>query len=639
MRKTAFVCFGSDGEKASLVYHELPRKESGEEFFVFMSPDRPGQAEILRPLFRTAISASRLGHPIHFFSNFIDHMKESIQQIETEEDPLRGSLVVIMIRRGSEIYLFHPRRSVSLHWDGVAGTEGPIGKLPGMRELCLVKPEDQGDLFKHGAGEDFTLEYFVAPEGEHTIVFTPSKEFTERYREELRNSVLFPSFEVPAERGVEIAVSRSFPALHWSTADRAGIEENPAGRKLRFRRIPIPVVVGAATALAALLIVFGPLRKSRQEGVPEQSVPLLSAQDESIVQQEVPADAPVTERSAPRTPESVEGGELVEVDRIQLREAWKTKFTAPVTSSPVYFDGSVYFGCRDGHLYAYTPDGTLKWEYASGAGIGASPACGDGRVIGADYAGAVFCLDAHTGEKLWAFSAREKIVSSPRLHGDLVIIGTMEGKLIALALADGSRRWAQKVGNGIWSTSSIGGDYIITTTTDGSLIKLDHSGSISWRVKPGGGILSSPLCIEEKNLVVFGTKDRYVYAYSLSRGDLMWRFVTQGEVNGAPVADEDRIYIGSEDGNIYALSLTGQPLWKRHLGGAILSRPLLSDRAVFVTSYGSKVTAIEREGGKVISEFKTASPVYSSPARGVRRLYFGSNGGTFYALRLYAGDA
>jgi outer membrane protein assembly factor BamB len=211
----------------------------------------------------------------------------------------------------------------------------------------------------------------------------------------------------------------------------------------------------------------------------------------------------------------------------------------------------------------------------------------------------------------------------------------MEGRIFALTLKDGSRLWSQRIGNAIWATSSIGEDFVIAATMDGSLIRFDHSGNIIWRVKPGGGILASPLCLDRENLVVFGTKDRYIYAYSLTRGDLMWRFVTQGEVNGTPVSDGERILIGSEDGHLYALTNTGRLLWKQNMGGAILSRPLVVDETVFVTSYGSRAIALERKTGKIISEYKTASPVYSSPAHDGERLYFGSNGNVFYALNRF----
>ena len=75
--------------------------------------------------------------------------------------------------------------------------------------------------------------------------------------------------------------------------------------------------------------------------------------------------------------------------------------------------------------------------------------------------------------------------------------------------------------------------------------------------------------------------------------------------------------------------------WRRAVGGAVLSKPLVMDDQVFVTHYGSKLVAVERETGEVSGEFKADSPIYSSPAYSGDRLFFGSNGGVFYVLNLH----
>jgi outer membrane protein assembly factor BamB len=169
-------------------------------------------------------------------------------------------------------------------------------------------------------------------------------------------------------------------------------------------------------------------------------------------------------------------------------------------------------------------------------------------------------------------------------------------------------------------------------------VRLDHNGKIEWRVKPGGGILSSPLCLEGDDLIVFGSKDTYIYAYSLSRGSLMWRAVTGGQVNGAAVSDGETILIGSDDGYIYALSLSGQIRWKRDLGGAVKSRPLIVEGTALITSYGARIYALNVQSGEITGEHRVDAPVYSSPIHDGTKVYFGSNDGTFHALWMY-GDA
>jgi outer membrane protein assembly factor BamB len=625
MRKTAFVCLGDEGKKDTLVYHELPRKESGEELFVFMSLQNHEHDDIMRNLYREAISISRLGHPTHYFARFIEALKSVGGGIGAEALMPPGSITMIMIRRDREVYLLLGTDVEPVLWDGEHGVEMPFSPLSGVKELPLKEEGGQADLFTTTVEDHFALYRFNVPDGNRTLLIAPDKEFRERYRETLRNSIFFPGFELPAAGQLGIATSRTIPALHW----HFGLERESAPARPghpRLKRISVPAIVGVLTLAVAVFLVFGPFRAGRNgNDIPEENV-LLSANDVDSEDERV-SDTPEIEPAA-ESAATAEGA-------LSLDVVWKETFDKPVTSSPLFGSGLIFFGCRDGSMYAFEPSGAQRWKYASGQGIGASPYFVDGLVVGANYAGDVFCLDVSAGERMWSTSVRTKVVSSPRGNGDMVVVGTMEGRLVALSLKDGASIWSQKLGRAIWATPTVGDDYIVVTTTDGSLIKLNHEGKISWRVKPGGEINSSPLVIEDRDIIVFGSQDKFVYAYSLSNGDLMWRFVTGGEVNGSGAAEGDDLYIGSQDGYLYALSINGVLKWRRAVGGAVLSKPLVTDDQVFVTNYGSKLVAVDRETGEVAGEFRAGSPIYSSPSHDGDRIFFGSNGGVFYVLNLY----
>lgn len=616
---------GTDGRKNTFIYQELPRKTSGEEFFIFFSPGKPEQEARLRSLFRDAISASRLGHPVNYFVHFIDRLEEVIDRGATADELLSGTLMMILIRRGEESYLFHNRDVELMHWNGEQGRAEPLESIPEISEVPLARGKEQQDLFRRSIADQFILRLFEITGGSHTVLLVPSREFADRHMETLKDSVFFPSFEIPADVGVAIETSRTFPAIHWSADDGKGGEPMVERSGQRFRRLSFPMAAGIITGLIAILIFFGPFRRKEPEPSLTDPTILLSATDDES------AATPDDENRLDEAVSSYEKNEQI----VTLNEAWKKSFDKPVTSSPVYHEGKVIFGCRDGFMYAFSSTGEPLWQYRSGDGIGASPACIADRVIGANYSGDVFCLNVDSGDKIWSCPAKAKIVSSPMVSENLLLVGTMEGRLIAIDLENGSKLWSQKLGAAIWANTSIGENYIIAATTDGSLVKLKRDGTILWRIKPGGGILSSPLCMNDENLVIFGTKDKYIYGYSISNGDLMWRQATGDEANGSPVTDGTTIFIGSEDGQLYALTTRGQLRWKRNLGGSILSRPLLIDGTIYVTSYASKLVAIDTDSGEVIGEYRTASPVYSSPTHDGRRIFFGSNTGVFYSLWLF----
>ena len=625
MKRTSFVCFGAQGNKDSLVYQEIPGRDGGEEFFLFFSPGEPAQEPLLRTLFREAVSASRLGAPEHYFTRFIAQFRAQTEGAAGDGDVIGGALIMIQIRRGDDVYILSNRDAELVHWDGGTGWRHPADSLRGFSEVPLGDGGDQRDLFHRSAEDIFMLNRFAIGDGEHTLILAPSADFVARHAESLRNSVFFPAFEFPREMGIELAVTRSFPALRWKSEVReeAAPDNRTVARPKRFRTSV--VAVGLAATLV-LVIFLGPFLKHYRSPVSRQPSALLGASD---------AAKPDSTASgaAPRNTAAV-GEARAEMNRpaqLAFSESWRAKLKAAVTSSPRSYDGKIYVGCRDGSLYAYTSEGKPLWSYRSGSGIGASPCFAGGRVICANYRGDLFCLDANTGAAIWSFAAGSKIVSSPQARENLVVAGTVDGRLVAVRSDNGRRLWERKIGVSIWASPVVAQDYVIAATTDGFLVRLDPRGKIVWRVNAGGGIFSSPLCIEEQNLVVFGG-GRYVNGYSLTGGKRIWRFSAGSPVDGAPSRGGDAIFVGTNNGNLYALGLDGAQLWRCRVGGAVHSRPLVAGTVVLVTTYASRLIAVDAASGKIAGEFRAASPAYSSPEGDGKRVYFGTNSGVLHAV-------
>ncbi len=634
MKRTSFVCFGAQGTKDALVYQEIPGREGGEEFFLFFSPGTPEQEPVLRALFREAVSASRLGAPAHYFSRFLEQVQTLAKDAGEERDILRDVLIMIEIRRGNDVHILCNRDAALVHGDGRTGRRDSAESLKGFSEVPLREGKDQRDLFRQAPEDMFALYHFTLADGEHTVILAPSAEFVARYDESLRNSVFFPSFEFPRDMGMDLAVSRSFPALHWKggTGEEIAVpEERPVSGR---RRINVPIAAGALAGAIALVILFGSLATRDTSPGPAETKALLGAVDA--------AKKESSESGVAGTPSTMVGkgsDGADEAERFDLSEAWKTVFGAPITSSARYCRGKVYFGCRDGYFYAFTPEGELAWKYRSGAGIGASPCCAEDRVICADYRGAVTCLDANSGKALWSFQTRSKIVSTPERSGDIVFAATTDGRIFAVRLGDGRKLWEKKLGPSIRANLAVGKDYILAVTTDGALVRLDRKGTILWRTNVGAGVASSPACDQERDRVVLGAKDGAVHGFSLSKGERRWRFRADSAVDGSPACDRDAIYIGTEKGTLYSLSFDGELRWKRDVGGAVRSKPLIAGAADFVTTYAAELVAVDAASGKQTGMFRAASPIYSSPGTDGKQIYFGSNGGVFHALRLGAAAA
>jgi outer membrane protein assembly factor BamB len=212
---------------------------------------------------------------------------------------------------------------------------------------------------------------------------------------------------------------------------------------------------------------------------------------------------------------------LYAVDAKTGQEKWKFKTGEdPVNynqtglqSSPAVVDGVVYFGCRDSNFYAVdAATGQEKWKYKI-TWVNASAAVRDGTVyFGTSIPAFFIALDAGTGKERFKFDAHTPVFSSPALAGGLAYFGSFNGSLYAVNLADGKLVWEFQTESAKKNAPAY--------------------------LKPDGGLNSAAIftsnCFE----------DMYRAAGKL---------FSLGAIVSSPVVDHGVVYVGSADGNLYAL--------------------------------------------------------------------------------------
>lgn len=124
-----------------------------------------------------------------------------------------------------------------------------------------------------------------------------------------------------------------------------------------------------------------------------------------------------------------------------------------------------------------------------------------------------------------------------------------------------------------------------------------------------------------KRLFVGSSQSDHLTAYDTDTGQQLWRFYTQGPVRLAPVAWRDRVYFGSDDGQLYCLDAAeGALIWKfcaapsnrKVLGNQrmismwpVRGGPVLRDGRIYFAAgvwsmEGVFVYALDAEDGQVI---------------------------------------
>lgn len=105
-------------------------------------------------------------------------------------------------------------------------------------------------------------------------------------------------------------------------------------------------------------------------------------------------------------------------------------------------DGTIYFGSWDGHLYAASPAGAIRWAVDLKDRVTSAPAVSaDGRILVATFEGTMCAVREVDGRPVldWEAEANARY-SSPLVSSDgRVYVGTLDGRLSAYALADGQK--------------------------------------------------------------------------------------------------------------------------------------------------------------------------------------------------------
>jgi outer membrane protein assembly factor BamB len=179
-------------------------------------------------------------------------------------------------------------------------------------------------------------------------------------------------------------------------------------------------------------------------------------------------------------------------------------------------DGVVYIGCRDAHVYAIdAATGRKKWDYpTSKSWVIGTPAVYNGIVyVGTSDSSRFMALDAKTGRLKLNFDAKAYMFSSAAIAGDIAYVGDHNGRLYAVDVKTGKQAWE-------FQTEASKADPLKVMDADG-------------RLK------------QEAFAPLFGDfEDMYIDFY---------RFISIGAILSSPAVSKGVVFVGSMDGNLYAL--------------------------------------------------------------------------------------
>lgn len=132
-------------------------------------------------------------------------------------------------------------------------------------------------------------------------------------------------------------------------------------------------------------------------------------------------------------------------------------------------------------------------------------------------------------------------------------------------------------------------------------------------------------------------KEYKEYEWSGGNTVTKWVYQTGDIIQSSPAYFNGKVYIGSEDGSVYAINDSDGTLkWSYTTGDQIISKPAIYDGVtkdlVIIGSHDKKLYALDADSGALEWSFTTGGSVISDPLVDNGIVYFGSGDKCIYAI-------
>jgi outer membrane protein assembly factor BamB len=273
-------------------------------------------------------------------------------------------------------------------------------------------------------------------------------------------------------------------------------------------------------------------------------------------------------------------------------------------SSPVVAGGTVFFGSGDGHLYAVDADsGALRWKFATMDVVHASPAYAKGVVYVGSWDSRFYAVDAATGAEKWRFQAGEDPVThnqvgfqgSAAIVDGVVYVGCRDSNLYALDAATGAEKWRfNNAGSWVIASPAVANGKVIFATSDSSLIHMVDAATGKPVVKQQTKAYMFGSPVIAGRVVLQPVLNGVLEARDLADGALLWEFRTEASKanRGWALTAEGRFNMpmlfrsGSGEAGVLGFD-------RQLSAGALFSTPLVANGTIYVGSTDGNMYALE----------------------------------------------
>lgn len=219
------------------------------------------------------------------------------------------------------------------------------------------------------------------------------------------------------------------------------------------------------------------------------------------------------------------------------RKLWRFSGPFHIDSSPIVLGRRLYAGSGISRVYRKTEawcldteNGRVCWRYPTDLPVWGSPVLegddvffglGNGRLLTGPEppekpAGAVLCLNAHTGEGRWRHTASDAVFGRVAAEEKRVYFGARDGRVTCLDRATGQPLWQRQLGSPIVASPALHGDRLYIVASKGRISCLERdTGQTRWEYDVAGSSSIEPQLVSSPRVIGLDSGRRIYFGAEL----------------------------------------------------------------------------------------------------------------------------
>ena len=208
---------------------------------------------------------------------------------------------------------------------------------------------------------------------------------------------------------------------------------------------------------------------------------------------------------------------------------------------------------------------------------------------------------------LWTFKSETRTVSSPIVNNGTTYWSDRRGRVLGVDI-NGNQVFKFDMQTAVEATPMIYDTMLYIGRIDGFLYAISLSRQeMIWKYETMGQISASPNIVDfaGRKAIVFGTYDNYLYIVDANKGTLINRFESGYYINGAVALHNKNVIFGGCDGWLRIIDCeTGISADSLELENYIPASPAIKGDFCYVGDHSGNIYEIQLKNGKVIHNQK-----------------------------------